>query len=273
MEGEPDEIDRALVAFRGALRVPFREDARLSEELCAEAAPVIDALAFAIRAAGGAPSALEYREGLAMGALLGRRAALQRATPTVSLVLADAIVAALAELGLDTSDEASAALRAVLVEGYCAAIEERIRDDASARAAGALVPWRIAPRCWLILVAGEHAPEPLVTAMDRACRALLDADARSCLVHVAIAGEATEDLAAEIFGWAATARMIGVDAVFSGVDARWREAARARLDPSDLALCATFEEGLGRALELAGAELRESSPIVRRLRRLLGGAV
>lgn len=266
-----DAPDVALDAFRRRLRLPFREDAQLAGDLAVEARPVIDALAFAIRSARSDVHAHEYREGLAMGALLGRRAALHRATPTVALVLADAIAAALAVLGDAPDAEVVDALRSVLVEGYCAAVEERVQDDAAQRAAAALVPWRVAPRCWALIVAGEHAPDPMRTALDRGCRVLLDADARACLVHVAITSEPTEDLAAELFAFHATARMIGVDAVFSGVDDRWIAAARPRLDPSELAICGALGDGLRRALELAGAEVRASSAIVQRLRRLLGG--
>lgn len=265
------ELDRALDAFRAQLRMPFREDAALADDLATEARPVIDALAFAIRAAGQDPRALEYREGLAMGALLGRRAALKRATPTASLVLVDAIAAALDALGCAPESAVRDALRSVLVEGYCAAIEERVRDDAARRAARALVPWRIAPRCWAVIVAGEHAADSLRTALDDACRTMLDFDARACLVHIAVTAEPSEDLACEIFAFDATARMIGVESVFAGVDERWQAAARARFDLTHLALCESLGEGLRRALEISGAEVRESSAIVRRLRRLLGG--
>lgn len=261
---------RARSAFRRALRVPFREDARLADDLCDEASPVLDALAFAVGAGGDDPRALEYREGLAMAALLGRRAALHDATPSVALSLVDALEAGLAAIGRAPAPPAVAALRTVVVEGYCAAIEERIREDAARRAAAALAPVRIAPRCWALVLAGDHSAELVSPALDRACRVLLDADARACLVHLAITVEPTEDLAAAVLGLDATARMIGVETIWSGVDERWLAAAQPRLDPSHLSIAATLEQALARALDVAGTELREPSPLLRRFRRLLG---
>lgn len=256
-------------AFRRALRVPFREDAGLIDDLAAEADPVIDALAFAIGAAGDDPAAIEFREALALGVLLGRRAALSCATPTLALSLADGIRAALEAAGSAPGAAVTEAIRAVLVEGYCAAIEERVRAEAAERAARSIAPERIAERCFALVVAGEQAAEPMRDALDRAARTLLDADARACLVHAAISAAPSEDLAAELFGFDATARMIGIETVFSGIDGRWLEAARARLDPSHLAIADGLEDGLRRTLEVGGARAREGAPLVERLRRLL----
>jgi hypothetical protein len=265
-------LERAGAAFASALRVPFREDAALAGDLAKEAVPVIDALGFAIAAAGGDPLALEFREGLAMGALLGRRAAMQRATPSVALALVDALVAALGAIDRAPAPKVVEALRSVVVEGYCAAVEEHVRGEAARRAAEALAPSRIAPQVWAIVVAGEHAPETLAEALDRAGRALLDADARACLVHLALASRPSEDLAAEIFAFDATAKLVGAQCVFSGVTPEWRAAARPRLDPDPLAIEETLEKGLERALATAGVELRGSSAIVQRIRRFLGGS-
>lgn len=263
-------LARAQDAFRRALRFPFREDARLADDLTGEASPVLDALSFAVRAAGDDPRAIELREGLAMAGLLGRRAALQNATPSVALALVDALEVALGETGCTPGARVLSALRTVVVEGYCAAIEERIREDAARRAAAALAPLRIAPRCWALIVAGEQEAELVAPALDGACRTLLDADARVCLVHLAITSLPTEDLAAAVLGLDATARMIGVELVWSGVDERWLAAARPRLDPSHLTIAGSLEQALARALDAAGTELREPSPLLRRFRRLLG---
>ncbi|WP_236605966.1 hypothetical protein [Sandaracinus amylolyticus] len=260
----------ALEIFRRTLRVPFREDARLIDDLALEARPVIEALEFAIGSAGADPRALEFREALALGALLGRRASLHRATPSVALVLVDALEAALVAIDRAPAPAVIASLRSVIVEGYCAAIEERVQDDAATRAADALAPARIAPRCFALVVAGEHDPDRLSPALDRAARVLLDADALACLVHVAITLEPTEDLAATVLGFDAAARLIGVACVFSGIDERWLAVARPRLDPAHLTIAPSLEEGLARALDAAGTELRESSALVRRFRRLLG---
>lgn len=262
-----DPIDRAALAFRRALRVPFREDAALGDDLAAEARPVLDALSFGIAAAPDDPGALEHREALAMGALLGRRAALLRATPSVALAMVEAIDAALREIDRAPSTALIEALRAVIVEGYCAAIEERVQTDAARRAAETLVPQRIAPHCWLVIVSGEHAADALREGLDRAGRTLLDGDARACLVHVALTIEPTEDVAAELFGFDATARLVGAQCIFTNVSPAWRAIAR---DPEHLVFAPSFEEALRRGLALAGSELREPSAIVQRLRRLLG---
>lgn len=267
----PEEIERAVEAFRRGLRLPFREDARLAADLADEVRPVIEALAFAVAAAGEDPTAIEFREGLAMGALLGRRAALQKATPSVALALVEGVAGALAAIGRDVPPRVVEALRSVIVEGFCAAIEEQVRDDAARRAAEALVPMRIAPHCWVMILAGDHAPERLGDAFDRAGRVLLDAGARSCLVHVAIPRPPSEELASEIFAFDATVRLVGAHCVFSGISAEWRAAAHPRTDLTLLAIEESLEAGLRRALAAAGAEIRVTSPIVRRLRRLLGG--
>jgi hypothetical protein len=260
-------LDRAVAAFRGALRVPFREDAALGGDLSEEARPVIDALAFAI-ACTADPLALEYREGLAMAALLGRRAALHRATPTVALSLVEAIVAALGAIERAPDPRTVDALRSVTVEGYCAAVEERVRAETTGRAAELLAPVRIAPRVWLVIVAGEHAPDSLTAALDRAGRVLLDSDACACLVHVAAAP--SEDLAAELLAFDATARLVGAQCVFTGFDARWRAAALPRIDPAHATIAESFEDGLRRVLAATDLELHATSPMLQRLRRMIG---
>lgn len=262
-----DPIERAVEAFRQALRVPFREDAALGDDLAQEARPVIDALSFGIASAPDDPSAIEHREALAMGALLGRRAALQRATPTVALALVDAIATALASIDRAPTQRLIDALRAVIVEGYAAAIEERVQTDVARRSAATIVPQRIAPHCFLVIVPGEQDAEAMRDALDRAGRTLLDGDARACVVHLALTNEPTEDVAIELFGFDATARMIGVQCVFTNVTAGWRAIAR---DPEHLVIASSFEDALRRTLSAAGAELREPSAIVQRLRRLLG---
>lgn len=265
MAGEA-HLDRALAAFRQALRFPFREDAALADDLSAEARPVIDALAFAIAAAPRDPLAIEHREALAMCTLLGRRAALQRATPSVAVGLVDAIEAALAAIDRRPQPVIVVAVRAVILEGYCAAIEERVAADGASAAARSLAPQRLAPHCWLLIVAGDHAAETLARALDRAGRTLLDGDCRACLLHSMLTVEPAEDLAAAIFGFDATARLVGAQCVFSGLGDRWLALAR---DPHQLLVEPRFEDALRRALALVGAEIREASPIVTRLRRLL----
>lgn len=267
-----EDLEPAVAAFRSGLGVALRQDARLTADLAGDARPVIEALAFAIATAGDDPTALEYREGLAMGALLGRRAALYKLTPSATMALFDSLANALAAIGSAVPPRVLEALRAVIVEGFCAAIEERMRDDAARRAAEALAPTRIGPDCWAIVIAGEHEPDRLGEALDRAGRVLLDADARACLLHLAVTVDPSEELAAEIFGFDTTARWMGAQCVFSGVDAAWREVARPRIDLDRLAIEETLEAGLKRALAAAGAEIRVASPIVRRLRKLFGGS-
>jgi hypothetical protein len=259
--GVSDPQRPALDAFYRRLQLPFREDTHMKERLGQEAEPLLEALAFAIEAAGADPLALEYRDALGMSAHLGRCAALWRVTPTALLVCIDAVIEGLDAVGLRSTRELERTLRAVMFEGYCAALEERTQDDVARRAASELRPVRLAPRCWAIIVAGEQAADSLRVALDRACRTMLDADARACLVHLVSAPH--EDLASEVFAFDATARMIGVETVFSGVDARWRDAAEGHAELSRILHYETLEEGLQHALQTTGVEIRATGPLAR----------
>lgn len=242
----------------------------MKERLGHEVEPLLEALAFAIEAAGANPLAFEYRDAFGMAAHLGHRAALWRITPTAQLVCIDAIMAGLEAIGRVPTREIEQALRAVVFEGYCAAIEERTRDDVARRAASELRPTRIAPRCWAVFVAGEQMADPLRVALDGACRTMLDADACACLVHLVSAP--SEELVSEVFTFDSTARMIGVEAVFCGVDERWRAAAEGRVDLSRIIHYEAFEEGLQHALQVAGVKIRAAGSLARLWERIAGSS-
>lgn len=256
----------ALEAFHRHLHLPFREDARVREMLGEEVAPILEALAFAIESAGRDSNAVEYRDALAMAARLGRRAAQWRITPTALLVCVDALMSGLEAMRIGAHREVERAVRAVVLEGFCAAIEERTMDDVALNAATAIRPLRIAPRCWAIFISSGQAAESLRVALDGACRTMLDDDTRVCLVHVA--GTPSDEVASEVFSVDATLRMIGAEAVFTGVDEGWRHAARERTDLSSVVHYEGFDEGLRHALRAVGLEIGETGPLARFWRRL-----
>ncbi len=262
-----DEIDRATSAFRAELRMPFQQDTRLSDALAVQAGPALEALAFAIRAGVSAGDALELREGLSLCALLGRHGALRGLTPSGALVLVEALVAALRSMGLEVAPELHASSRSVVLEGYCATIAVGLRDEVARRAAASLGVHRIAPGCSLLAIGSGHVAETLRDALDRIGRRLLDAGACACVVVVSGDALENEEVVLEILGFDATARMIGVRAIFVGLELDRHPEIRFG---GEVQRASSLEEGMASALAHADLELKAVSPAWTRIRRFFG---
>ncbi len=253
-----------LSAFRDAYvrAAPFRQDRNSAEELGLEAAPAVEALTFALSHASRQDvNVPEYREALALFSLLGRRAGTLGVTPTSALSIVPSIASALDALGTRVSPGVVDALQIVLLEGFVAAREERIVADAAARARESVPIYRIAPRCVVMILAGEHDADSLREIVEELGRRMFAADASSCLVDLTWLSGATPEGSAEVFAADATARMLGASCVFTGVDEAWQRAARdGRVSLDLVRIEPGFEEGLRIVLDLAGYELRAQRP-------------
>jgi hypothetical protein len=254
-----------MAVFRGELRGSWKVDGGLASDLTAESRPVLASLDEVLAVAGDDPTSIEFRESLALAGLLGRRAAVLDGSPRLTAQLPEALAAALQSLGRPVVGAVMSAIRTVILEAYCVAREERVRTEIGLRAASAVAAQPIAPRCWAVFIGGEPEPATLERALDRVGRRLLDDNAGSCWVHVGVGADADEDLAAPVLGFAATCRLVGALAVFTGVPAAWPKPA----DELGWVLEERMDAGVGRALAEVGLSIREASPIVGRLRRLL----
>lgn len=258
MPDVPD-AERLLARFREEYiaRSPFREDRALADELLSEARPAAEALVMATDDTGDDLSSLEHYEGLAMVSLLGRRAAQLRATPTAALGIVPSLCAGLAEVGTALDVEAQGAMLAVCIEGYVAAREERLQHAHGDAMAEAVPLVRVAPKCVALFLSGDLDADHIAEIVDRFGRALLREDAAACIVSLGELTRASRERAAAVFGADAAARMLGCLCVFSDADEAWTDAARASgADLELLAIEATFEAALARALERCGLSIK-----------------
>lgn len=253
-------------------RAPTGADRAAAEALRPEAETVIAAI---LEGVGDGPlPALDgpaLREGLTLASLLGRRAALLDVTPAAAVGIAPAL--------MDALDDANAReglldpLRATIVDGYVRAREERERDLGSRRAAEAAAFAEIAPGCFVVFLRGRQDPDALEARVEALGRALLDGDARACVVDLRGLAEPDRDLVAQIFAIQAACVMLGVRCHFVGFGEEWRRAADdARVDFSLVVMCPTVRAAVADALRVCRLELRPASRVGEALRRLLGRA-
>ena len=252
------EVIRADFVERYTRRAPFAEDRALSEEISLQAAPVIEALRMALSSEHandlGAP---EYREGFALVGLLGRRAGTLQATPTAGLALIDGLAAALRQAGFELKEDAETALGGAFFEGFVAGREDGLVERAQKQLSLCQPIVEIAPGLVALMLAGRHEAESLIEVTERFGRALLRANAQSCLVDMTGLEEPTPSRAAAVFGIDETARMLGTKSVFVANES-WRAAARGARAPVEmLRFVDTFEQGIATALQGAGYVLRK----------------
>lgn len=275
---ESSALDANLCAFEQELAsaLPFREDAALLGALLPDLPPVL----FALRT--GYRSSVELRpaqaraplsEGFALFNLLCRRAGVLGATPTASLALARALVAALRADGLALSAGCADDLALIAVEGYSAGRDELRERSLRTITSESQVWFPLAPRCFGLFLAGSFLPEALERVLDDLARQLFRAEARSVLLDVSRLYEAGEDQARAIVTFTGTLTGLGVDVtVFEG-DTRfqpWFE--RLDLVKHGVRQCSALPEALARVLTAAGYDLRARGRLGELIDKVRSGA-
>ena len=284
-----DLIGRGLLRFVDRFRAEatFEADRALAQELGMEARPAVHALGLAVeldplvekdspaelhaveRSADGPRAvelgpeigpqpephaSLDQHEALAMATLLGRRAAVLGATPSGATLVVPALCAALKR---PLRASLRRALEVAVMEGFVLGREEMVRAAAARSAAAALAPVRLTERSFLLMLAGTHEPELLEEVLDEFARQVLRADALSSLIDVRGLQPIDRATVSVVFAAQASARMIGAQCIFSGVDARWREAMRsAAIREDDLETYERFRPALHAVLAREGLEVR-----------------
>lgn len=269
---EGDEEQRRAERFgrRFAALAATAADRASVEALRPEASTVIAAI---VEAAGRGPlpdvEGPALREALTLASLLGRRAAYLAVTPVAALGIAPAIVEALR--GTHDLTPIEPALTATVIDGYVRACEERERERGARRAADAIPFAKLAPRCFAFFVRGEHDPDELARRVDELGRALLEGDARACVVDLRGLAEPDRERFAQVFAVHSTCTMLGVRAIFVGLGEAWRDLAEeARVDLALMATAPTVADALAEAFRTCGLELRERRGLGGALRELLG---
>jgi hypothetical protein len=187
-----------------AAEARFKEDVRLADALAIEAEPVLDVLATSLRSGA-------LHEGYALLTLLARHAAALGATPGVALALVHAIAGALLETDLELSSAQQDELTVVVLEGFCAARDERSTRLLRETNAERQVAFEIAPGCVGIFLAGSHDEGDLSPTLERFARDLLHAGTRSCLLDLTrLTQPIEEELARALGRFCAQAATLGV---------------------------------------------------------------
>lgn len=267
------DADRAEAILSRAMdtlgeRLPFDADRELIAAIRMEARPAVESLdmALSLDTADDIRS-LGHHESLAMFSLLGRRLARIGA----SVVLAHRLAPTL----LDAFPEERAVVPSVreglelaCLEGFVLGREEKVADEAAARAAEAMPSARIAEGVHLLVLAGLHEADVITERVEEFGRELHRADARACIVELSTLADPDPRRASAVLGAEETARMLGAHCAFAGVTAAWREAfTDAGVDADHDALLPTLEAALEAAYRAAGLTLTRPGPLGRLLRR------
>ena len=194
-----------------------------TEEAAAEALPVLEATLAATQADR---TASDRHEALALAALLGRRAVGLRLSPTATLALFSAIATVARTRGATLATEFESALVACGLEGFVAADGERVRAEFDAQTADGVRAYRLTDRALCVPVPATVGPDALETALDRVARALLSADADTCIVLVLGAPDARDEsgCVSALVGLGASAHVVGAQVVFVAESERMRQA-------------------------------------------------
>lgn len=233
--------------------------------------PLLEEIPLEERARGDLES-FRYRECFTVLTLLGRRLALLDLTPTAAVQVVDLTLVAIGGGNEPMTDPFRRRARTAAVEGFVRGREERVAENAEARASRPVRPLRVDRRTFALIISGVHEPEALSEHVDALGRAMLDADAAAAVVDLSQLGEPNRDRARAIFGADEVARMLGATCIFSGVDPRWRAAAAdARIHLDELEIASTLAKALERARMLADQAEADANPkwraLLDRLRR------
>jgi len=242
--------------------------------LTAEVASVLPLLAelSASDRASGDYESFQFRECFAVLSLLGRRLALLDLTPTAAIQIVRIALRSVA--GSDETPPGGFDERAVAaaLEGFVLGREERVAQNAEARAAKPVTPLRIDDAAFALIISGVHEPAALSECVDALGRAMLNAGVDVAIVDLTQIGEPNRERAAALFAADEVAKMLGGVCFFTGLDARWRAAAADARIPLDAiqiasnlaAAIAAVRETAGRTAPGIGAKWRA---LLRGLRR------
>lgn len=214
------------------------------EEIAAEVAPVLDSLS-ALREPESADdlNEFEFRECFALVTLLGRRLALLDLTPTAALGVAATVTEAARVPALFARPAIAASM-----EGFVRGREERVDAAHASRLSDAIGPVPVSSNCYLLMPAALDDAEVIAAKVDELARKLFAKDARVAIVDFSQMGAPTADSAAALLGAEEMTKMLGAQAIFSGMTEAWKDAAReAGIDLRILILATDLAE----ALELA----------------------
>lgn len=271
MSGDLEElaarVERAAEAFgdRFAAVVELTSEKKLAAELSYQSRPLLQALLEGLHSSND-PAAPELREAFALCNLLGRRAAVLEASPTAAARIVPALLAA-----IETGDAIREPLREVLLEGYVAEREDRLRDAGALRAAAAIPVIRLAPGCFVTLPQGDQDADPLGEHGEELGRRLLDGDAKALVVYGRGLERPDPERATQLFAIQISCRMLGVRCIFAGIGEDWVRAARERgTELDDTERVGTLHEALELALTECGYALRPHASLGRFWRRLVG---
>jgi hypothetical protein len=252
----PPSTEAILDAFREAYadHVPFREDRALTDELCAEARPVLEALAQAVL--GDLPHD-QAHEALALISLLCRRAGLRGATPSAAHALLRALGASLSSVGLAIGEPLAQRVQMVGFEGYCGGRDERAVRESAELLRQSQVRCMLAPRCAAAFLSGNPEPEQLSLVLDDLGKLALHHDALACLVDVSRLALAREDTARALFDGLSTLASLGTTPlVYAGRGQLDAHLERFSAAVPGLVCFGDFSEALTATFAEAGHELK-----------------
>jgi len=244
------------------------------EDLAAEVAPVLPLLIElpANERASGDYESFQFRECFAVLSLLGRRLALLDLTPTAAIQVVRIALRSVERDDESPSEELTGRAVAAVVEGFVRGREERVEQDAEARATKPVKPLRIDEAAFALILSGVHEPAALSGCVDALGRAMLNAGVDVAIVDLTQVGEPNRDRAAAMFAADEIAKMLGGVCFFTGLDSRWRAAAAdARIALDAIRVAPSLAAAIVAAREVAaGASASPTSSwraLLRRLRR------
>ena len=224
-----NDLERAAGRLRALLegaKPPTGSVARA--DLLTEAAPLIPLLMElpADALAGGDYASFQFRECFTVLSLLGRRLALLDLTPSTAIEVVRLILASTEGEANPLPTRFSQRAVEAAVEGFVLGREERVTEASEARAARHLQPLRIDESAFALILTGVHEPAVFGDCVDALGRAMLDTGIEIAIVDLSQLGEPNGERVAAILAADEIARMLGGVCIFSGIDSRWRAAAR-----------------------------------------------
>ena len=239
------------------------------DDIAAEVRPVLPLLSElpAHERAGGDFDSFQFRECFTVLTLLGRRLALLDLTAASAVEITGLALRSIDPPGAPSTEGFRQRATMATVEGFVMGREERVAQDAEARALAPIRPLRIDASTYALLITGVHDPSALTEAVESLGRSMLDADAGVAIVDLTQLGEPNRERARAVFAAEEVTRMLGAKCIFSGVDPRWRQAAaEGRIHLDELQVVPTFAAALAAAAEARAGNNPKWRALLDRLR-------